>query len=86
MARKPVQFWGLLCAGAASIAGILGGGLIVLEIIYRFVLADWDDFTLGSLFESLLPAAILLVVSIALVSIQAFLDISEEESDDPFKK
>ena len=85
MARKPVQFWGLMSAAAASIAGILGAGLIVLEMIYRLVLADWDDFTVGSLFESLLPAAILLAVSIALVAIQAFLDISEEESDDPFK-
>lgn len=74
-----------MSAGAASIAGILGAGLIVLEIIYRFVLADWGDFTLGSLFESLLPAAILLAVSITLVSIQAFLDISEEESDDSLK-
>ena len=86
MAKRPVEFLGLMSAGAASIAGILGAGLIVLEIIYRVVSADWDDFTIGELFKTLIPAAILVALGLFLVSIQAFLDIAEEESDDPFKK
>ena len=85
MARKPVEFWGLMSAGAASIAGILGAGLIVMEVIYRLAWADWDDFSLGGLFKPLLPAAILLTASLALVSIQPFLDDLKDKRNDPFK-
>jgi len=84
MAKRPVEFLGLMSAGAASIAGILGVGLIVLEIIYRVVSADWDDFTIGELFKTLIPAAILLAAALFLVSIQAFLDVAEDERDNPF--
>ena len=84
MAKRPVEFLGLMSAGAASIAGILGAGLIVLEIIYRVVSADWDDFTIGELFKTLIPAAILVALGLFLVSIQAILDVSEDKKDDPF--
>ena len=84
MAKRPVEFLGLMSAGAASIAGILGVGLIVIEIIYRVVSADWDDFTIGELLKTLIPAAILLALGLFFVSIQAFLDVAEDERDNPF--
>ena len=85
MAKKPVQFWALMSAGAASILGILGGILIVLLLLYRLFTNDWDNWSFFGMLRPLIPAGIFIVASLVLMFVQSHLDVEEENRDDPFK-
>ena len=85
MTKRPLEFWGLMSAGAASITAILGAIFIALDLLYRLFTSDWDSWSFLGMLKPLIPATLLVFASLVLMFIQSHSDVVEEDRNNPFK-